>query len=139
MARTNSGLWLVLLLAGCAEGPVHPRVELITESMQVEAPRPVAAIESGRDEITVRNVFELPDHCRNLRADLVEGYPRQYVLRVFASSSDEECEPGVHRVGYTAVLKDLPVGRSGLRVVHILANGHRTARTVFEHAVLVTR
>lgn len=141
MVRTTSLLWLVMLLGACGEGPLRPHVELLTEPLRVEGSGPglPATIESGRHEITVRNVFELPDACWELSADVVESYPRQYVLRVFARASEERCDPREHRIGYTAVVKDLPVGRSQLRVVHILTNGHRTARTVFEHPVVVTR
>jgi hypothetical protein len=140
MTRTTSLLWLVLL-AACEDGPLRPQVELRSEPLRVEAsePSPAAAIESGRHEITVRHVFDLPDPCWKLSADVVESYPRQYLLRVFARGGGESCDPAEQRISYTAVVRDLPIGRSQLRVVHILSNGHRTARTVFEHPVLVTQ
>jgi hypothetical protein len=65
------------------------------------------------------------------------GAPREYVLRIVARL-DEACELASRHIGYTAVIRRLPPGFHELRVVHITADGRRSAEITLQHPVVVT-
>jgi hypothetical protein len=135
-------LTLVPLLGLLACATPEPSVELeyaLVPEDTVSAP-PLALVESGHPEITIRQNFMAAGACRYLEAEVVRPFPNQVVLRIAAMRGDPDCEDRSRAFQYTAVIRDLREGRYSLQVVHsTFDNGRRSFETVLDHPILVTR
>lgn len=135
-------LLLTLLLAGAGACAEPPPLEVEIEAVRL-APADTAAwarpaVESGHDRITVRQIFTAQGPCRHLDARLMRRYPGEFLLRVEAREVPPPCGDTTPHLGYTALLRGLPVGSHRLRIVHVGADGRTLAEAVLEHPIVVT-
>ena len=123
-------LAVLALLTACSTSEDEARVELsITHyehlgrsTAPVHLPAESLAVEGGVGSIQVTGTIRLPDHCDDLRADLVDRRPvlelrlRHQQSRGHQRGCDESDDRTV-LVAYRAEIRELPPARYRLRMI----------------------
>jgi hypothetical protein len=134
-------LSLVLLFAGflaaCGDstGVPDPRPVDLAFRIERQQTEPEFVVSDGNGELKIRGYFRAP--CLGYQGDAQAAVSHDVLTVRLTGTQHGPCLAALESIGYEATVRDLPVGRYRLLVVHSLAGSTRSGALVLDSRVLV--